>query len=200
MPVWEGWRLGQIGWHQARLDDRGQARTHCAAALALARCHDDPEGEAVVPDSLGYLSLHAADYAQATHCYEQALTAFNGLGNTSEEADTQVSLGEAHYPQCQREQARSRWEAALEHYRTQRRPEESPRGAGASQPPARPPRQGLSHRARPPAGPDALESVCLSAMNKGACALPPEAGVESTAARPGGPSSGLCPAVYGRVR
>lgn len=127
MPVWEGWTLGQIGWHQARLGDHDQARTPCAAALALARRHDDREGEAVVLDSLGYISLQAADYAQATHYYEQALTAFNGLGNTSEEADTLVNLGEAHYTQGQREQARSRWEAALAHYRAQRRPGEAER-------------------------------------------------------------------------
>ncbi|MFB9930331.1 BTAD domain-containing putative transcriptional regulator [Amycolatopsis halotolerans] len=127
LPVWEGWTLGQIGWHQARLGDHDEGRAHCAAALALARRHDDPEGEAVVLDSLGYICVRAADYARATHYYEQALTAFNGLGNASEEADTLVNLGAAHYAQGQREQARSRWEAALEHYRTQRRPGDAER-------------------------------------------------------------------------
>ncbi|MFC0430878.1 BTAD domain-containing putative transcriptional regulator [Kutzneria buriramensis] len=119
-PVWEARALNGVGWFAACLGHYDTARAHCQAALALHH-HDDPEGEALTLNSLGYTDHHTGHHRQAIDRYQHALDLFRSLGDTYEAADTLDGLGHPHAALGQHEQARTVWREALELYRQQGR-------------------------------------------------------------------------------
>lgn len=127
LPVWQAWTLNQIGWHEARLGDYEQARTHCEAALVLARTHRDREGEGMTLDSLGYIAGQTGEHAHAVVRYRQALDVFRELADTYEEAVTLSHLAEALHALGDVTQAIAAWFEALNLCRSQHRTAEAHR-------------------------------------------------------------------------
>ncbi len=126
-PAWEANALNAVGWHNAQLGHYEQARPSCEQALALIRQvgHPDRDGEADTLDSLGYIAHHTAQYVQALDYYRQALALFHDMGNTYEEANTQVRLADTHHALGRHDEARHAWHQALHLYRAQRRTAEA---------------------------------------------------------------------------
>ncbi|RKT55835.1 AfsR/SARP family transcriptional regulator [Saccharothrix australiensis] len=121
-PVGQAAAHADAGWVAALLGDHGTAREHCRSALALNRDHrDDPEVEAHVLDTLGYVDHHTGRHAQAVDHYRQALTLYRPLGSTYYAADTLDRLGHPHLALGRRHEARAVWRQALELYRRQGR-------------------------------------------------------------------------------
>jgi tetratricopeptide (TPR) repeat protein len=127
LPVRQAWALDQIGWHEAQLGDYEPARTHCEAALVLARAHHDREGEAVTLDSLGYILGQTGRYTEAAARYREALDLFRELADTYEEAVTLDSLAEALHALGDVHQATEAWLQALDLCRFQHRTAEADR-------------------------------------------------------------------------
>jgi DNA-binding SARP family transcriptional activator len=119
--VWLADALNTAGWYHACLDHHAEARECCEQALELHRKHDDRDGEASTLDSLGYLALRAGEPARAVEHYGDALALRRNLGQTYDEADNLVMLGDAHAALGDRENAAAALREALDLYRTQRR-------------------------------------------------------------------------------
>jgi DNA-binding SARP family transcriptional activator len=124
-PIWEADSLNLVGWHAARLGDYETARAHCEAALELGR--DDDMSRAIYLDSLGYIEHRTGHQDLAIERYQQALSAFRGLGNIRGCADTLDNLGHPYTALGQHERARAVWRQALELYQRQGRTEDAER-------------------------------------------------------------------------
>ncbi|GAA1337088.1 BTAD domain-containing putative transcriptional regulator [Catellatospora bangladeshensis] len=121
-PVGQARAHADAGWVAALLGDHDTARAHCRDALALNRDHrDDPEVEAHVLDSLGYVDHRTGHHRQAVDRYRQALTLYRPLGSTYSSAETLDRLGRAHLALREHHHARAAWREALELYRQQGR-------------------------------------------------------------------------------
>jgi DNA-binding SARP family transcriptional activator/DNA-binding XRE family transcriptional regulator len=114
-----------IGWTHALLEQYDQAREFCETALRINQEHDDPDGEANVSDSLGYIAHHTGRYAEALDYYGRALAMFQALGNAYQAADAHLAVGDIHAALGDDARARSAWELAFEHYQAQQRPDEA---------------------------------------------------------------------------
>jgi tetratricopeptide (TPR) repeat protein len=125
LPVWQGWALDQVGWHEARLGEHEVARTHCEAALELLRAHHDQEGQAVTLDSLGYIACLTGRYTDAVAHYRAALDLFREMGDTYEEPATLDHLAEALHAVGDVSGADTAWQQALELCRSQHRTTET---------------------------------------------------------------------------
>jgi tetratricopeptide (TPR) repeat protein len=112
--------LNTVGWYSARLGDYDTARVHCEAALALHRQHHD-SGAAGTLDSLGYIAHQTGQHTQALDYYRQALALRREHGNTYQEADTLISLGQTYAALGDDERARAEWRQALRLYQAQQR-------------------------------------------------------------------------------
>ncbi len=125
--VWLADALNTAGWYHACLDHHAEARECCEQALELHRKHDDRDGEASTLDSLGYIALRAGAPARAVDYYGDALALRRDLGQTYDEADNLVMLGDAHAALGDRESAEAVLREALDLYRSQRRTTEADR-------------------------------------------------------------------------
>ena len=64
-------------------------------------------------DSLGYAEHHLGDLAEATACYQRALSLYRESGDRFSEADALTRLGDTHHAAGEVAQAREAWQQAL---------------------------------------------------------------------------------------
>ena len=102
--------LGDIGWYHALLGDYTQARAFCRQALGLTEI---PRDEANIWDTLGYAERHLRNFAEATACYERAISISREIGDPYHEATVLAHLGDAHDAAGQPPRARTAWQQAL---------------------------------------------------------------------------------------
>ncbi|MEV0678712.1 BTAD domain-containing putative transcriptional regulator [Actinosynnema sp. NPDC050436] len=125
-PVGQSSAHADAGWVAALMGDHDVARDHCRTALALNREHrDDPEVEAHVLDSLGYVEHATGHYRQAAGHYGRALALYRPLGSTYYTAGTLERLGHTHRALGEEDRARAVWHEALELYLRQGRDAEA---------------------------------------------------------------------------
>ena len=73
----------------------------------------NPDAEAIVWDSLGYIRLHLGQPADSITCYEHAVSLLREVGNRVELAATLISLGDACLADCRAAAAQDVWQQAL---------------------------------------------------------------------------------------
>ncbi|MEU4743461.1 BTAD domain-containing putative transcriptional regulator [Actinosynnema sp. NPDC023658] len=122
-PTWEGDALNAVAWHAARLGDYRKAREHCRAALTVFSRHPDPISEAETLDTLGYTAHHTGQHHTAAEYYQQALALWRDNDVTDSVARTLTQLGDTYSVLGRADHAHAVWQEALEHYRRQRRHE-----------------------------------------------------------------------------
>ena len=120
-PAWEAEALNEVGLCQAYLGNLTQARTSCAASLALAEEQGDREGVGYALDNLAYIALEAGQYGDAINSHEQALAVWRELDHGYNQPGNLDGLAKAHAALGDQEEARRAWQQALELYKSQQR-------------------------------------------------------------------------------
>jgi tetratricopeptide (TPR) repeat protein len=99
-------------------NQRGEAMAHYSLA-AIAEFQEsygnalDHAERANILDSLGYAEHHLGNFAEATACYERAISIFREIGEPDHEATVLTHLGDAHHDAGRPPLARKAWRQAL---------------------------------------------------------------------------------------
>ncbi|WP_051580565.1 ATP-binding protein [Pseudonocardia acaciae] len=117
MSVLKAVALNHAGWALANLDHLSLARALCRASLNLLGGNPDRAREASTLHSLGYISHHIGDYAEAVSFYQKAVDIRNDLGYRYLQAGSLDELGHTHMALDQLDRACAIWTQALKIYR-----------------------------------------------------------------------------------
>jgi tetratricopeptide (TPR) repeat protein len=88
-------------------------RPACQQAVSLHAALGQRHTEALALDSLGYAEQHLDNLAEATACYQRALSGAREFGDRYAEAKILTHLGDTHHACGEQQQARRAWQQAL---------------------------------------------------------------------------------------